>query len=121
MWNSAGKQNVSWICREQRATEVGGPDTKTRDEVGNQPTCVHDCYSSYQLSAPTHRKCDYVTWVAGSDVTVDGAMATTPDSHVTSSHGADTETNDTNLSTSHTLYHPHISSVTTWRIYLVSK
>ena len=59
------------VCRDSRrseATEETGPDIKSCGQVGNQPTCVHDCYSTaagYQLPITTHCKCDSVT---GSDV-----------------------------------------------------
>jgi len=60
------------ISRRPEVTEETNPDIKSCRQVENQPTCVHDCYStaaSYQLPVTTHRKYDYVTGVtAGSDV-----------------------------------------------------
>ena len=129
--------------RRLEATEESSPDVKSRGQVGNQPTCVYDCYStatSYQLPLSTYRKYDCVTGVTGCDVIGRGsdvmqrqlqvattetgngviAAATTP-GYVTSIDVMDCETTEsdtgtdtgTGLPASLALYHPYSGSVTT--------
>ena len=112
-----------FVCRDSRRPEATDEsDLDICCEVGNQPTCVYDCYSaaaSYQLSVPTHRKYDDAIDITGSDVIDGNATTMTPSCHVTSMHGmndysiCDCKTNDMNLPASQTLYDPYTSSVTT--------
>jgi len=63
--------------RRREAAEESGTDIKPHSEVGNQPTCVYDCYStatSHRLPVPAYRKHnDVVVGVTGSDVIKRGA------------------------------------------------
>jgi len=74
----AGFSVVFYRRQEASAESTTCPDIKT----GNHPKYLHDCYSTvtgYQLAPapPTNsRKCDYVTWIAGTGIVETGNYVT---------------------------------------------
>ena len=106
--------------RRREAAEESGTDIKPHSEVGNQPTCVYDCYStatSHRLPVPAYRKHnDVVVGVTGSDVIDGDATTTTPGCHVTSLHRIDKNKmcrmHEIGLPASRIIYQTYVGSVT---------
>ena len=97
----------STVCGNfrRRAAEESTTNRKSGAEVGNQPACVYDCYSTgsgYQLS---HHRRDDVTTATGNDVIVrDGSRVGIEDGK-----SLNCCTNQT--ASSQVLYQPYIGSV----------
>jgi len=111
--------NLCLDARRRETAAVNGADTKSRCEVGNQPTFVYDSYSTatgYQLPVPEYRKHDDVMGVTGSDIT-DTDTTTAPGYHGMSEHQMDTNKtcrmHEISLTASQVLYQTYIGPVTT--------